>query len=99
MKNDRSLFRFRSRTHDQIVIPIKRLLLGGSVFPLLITAAQFALYWLVLGAMMSNTACRIEDDENFIFDEALSLLDRYARSSNIPSESVLFGDFLTPQEA
>jgi len=76
---------------------IKRLL-RGSVSSLLITSVQFALYWLVLEAMMSNIDCRIEDDEHFIFDEVLSLLYGYACSSDLPSESVMFGDFLTPQE-
>jgi hypothetical protein len=97
MKNDHSLLRLRSRTHGQVVYPIN-CLLGDSVFPLLVTAAQFALYWLVLGAMMTNTDCRIEEDEHFIFDETFSLLDGYACSSISP-ESVVFGDFLTPQEA
>ena len=98
MKNDHSLFRLRSRTHGQIDNPIKRLHLGESVFPLLITTAQFALYWLVLWAVMTNTGHRIEDRQSFIYDEIHSLLDGYICSDNIPSEYVVFGDFLTPQE-
>ncbi|OXR28891.1 hypothetical protein PSJE_29560 [Pseudomonas jessenii] len=98
MKNGHPLCWQSGRTRGRIVSPIKRLFLCGSVSSLLITTAQFALYWLVLGAMMTNTDCRIEDDENFIFDEVLSLFDGYACSS-ISSESVVFGNFLTPQEA
>lgn len=98
MKNDHSFCRQSSRTRDQIVIPINRVLLCGSVSSLLITTAQFALYWLVLGAMVTNTDCRIEDDELFNLDEVFLLLDVYACSS-IPPEPVMLGDFLTPQEA
>ena len=98
MKNGHPLCRQSGRTRGRIVSPINRPFLCGSVTSLLITTAQFALYWLVLEAMMTNTDCRLEDDENFIFDVVLSLLDGYACSS-IPSESVVFGDFLTPQEA
>lgn len=98
MKNGHSLFRLRSRTHGQIVNPIKRLLLSESVFPLLITTAQFAMYWMVLWAMMTGTDQRIEDRQSFIFDEILSLLDGYVLSSHIQSELVVFGDLLTPQE-
>lgn len=97
MKNGHPLCRQSGRPRGQIVSSINRLFLFGSVSSLLITTAQFALYWLVLGAMMTNTDCRIDADENVIFDEVLSLLDGYACS--IPSESVVFGNFLTPQEA
>lgn len=99
MKNDHSLCRKSSRTHGQIVSSVNRLLLCDSVSSLLITTVQFGLYWLVLGAMMTNADRRIEDYESFIFDEILSLLDGYVCSSKIPSELVVFGDFLTPQEA
>lgn len=98
MKNGHPLCRQSGRTRGRIVSPINRLFLCGSVSSLLITTAQFALYWLALGAMMTNTDCRIDDDENLIFDEVLSLLDGSACGS-IPSESVVFGNFLTPQEA
>lgn len=98
MKIDHSLRQKFSRTLGQIVSPLNRLLLHASVSSFLITAVQFALYWLVLEAMMTNTAPSIEDRESFIFDETLSLFERYGRSSDIPSELVVFGDFLTPQE-
>lgn len=97
MKNGHPLCRQSGRTRGRIVSPINRLFHCGSVSSHLITTAQFALYWLVLGAMMTNTDCRIEDDESFIFDEVLSLLDGYACSS-IPTEFVVFGYFLNPQE-
>lgn len=98
MKSGHPLCRQSGLTRGRIVSPINRPFLCGSVSSLLITTAQFALYWLALGAMMTNTDCRIDADENFIFDEVLSLLDGYACSST-PSESVVFGNYLTPQEA
>jgi hypothetical protein len=97
MKNGHPHCRQSGRTRGRIVSPIKHLFLCGSASSLLITTVQFALYWLALGAMMTNTDCRI-DDQSFVFDEVLSLLDGHACSS-IPSESVVFGNFLTPQEA
>ncbi|WP_321835661.1 hypothetical protein [Pseudomonas kulmbachensis] len=99
MKSDHSLCQKSSRTHGQVVSLINRLLLCESVSILLITTMQFAPYWLVLGAMMTNTDRRLENHESFILDEILSLLDGYVCSSKIPSELVVFGDFLTPQEA
>ncbi|VVM75388.1 hypothetical protein [Pseudomonas fluorescens] len=98
MENGHPLCGQSGRPRGRIVSPINRPFLCGFVSSLLITAAQVALYWLVLGVMMSNTDCRIEEDESFIFDEVLSLLDGYACSS-IPSKTVMFGDFLTSQEA
>lgn len=98
MKKAAPKYQRNSLSQGYFNISLSCLLLCGSISSLLITTAQFALYWLLLGVMMTNPDCRIEDDEHFIFDEALSLLDGYACSS-IPLESVVFGAFLTPQEA
>lgn len=98
MKKAAPQYQRNSLSQGHFNISLNCLLLCGSVSSLLITTAQFALYWLLLEVMMTNPDCRIEDDEHFIFDEAFLLLEGYACSS-IPPESVVFGNFLTPQEA
>lgn len=95
MNSAEPLYRQSGRTRGRIFCPINLPFLCGSVSSLLITTAEFALYWLILKAMMTKTECRIGDEVSFNFDVVLSLLDVYACSS-IPIKSVMFGDFLTP---
>ncbi|MBD8476149.1 hypothetical protein IFT98_18215 [Pseudomonas sp. CFBP 8770] len=97
MKKAAPQYQRNSLSQGHFNLSLNCLLFCGSLSSLLITTAQFALYWLLLGAMMTSPDCRIEEDDHFIFDEAFLLLDGYA--SSIPSESIVFGGFLTPQEA
>lgn len=90
MKKAAPQYQRNSLSQGHFNISLNCLLLCDSVSRILIATVQ-------LGAVMTYSVCRIDDAEDFIFDEAFSLLDDYACS--VLSESVVFGGFLTPQEA